>query len=207
MTLKSNHGQSHQHGKGFNMGNAILVNPFVFLTANAIKSSRDAVALAENLFSEVPIKDGIDWIYSALSYKPDPAGTLFGVTQRVITFEVAPFSAMDGAPRTRDVMYVDEDGLYNNVNDVWVVVRGAWQPFAGPGLICGTTRGGDTCAPKNINIEWLKQNTVILCQNLIYIPRNGKIGIVGMGSAVKFASKVNMWSAMSTFWTDDDVLG
>lgn len=188
----------------------LKINPFVFLTANAIRSSKDAVALAENLFSEVQIEDGINWIYSALSYEESALdGTLFGLggEQHVSTVEVAPFSAMEGAPHTDDVMYVDEDGLYNNINDVWIVIRGAWQPFAGAGLVVGTTRSGNTCSPKKINIEWLKQNTIILYQNLIYIPRNGKIGIVGRGSAVQFASKADMWAVESTFWTDDKVLG
>lgn len=184
--------------------NAIRINPFVFLTPNAIQSSKDAVVLAQDLFTELPIEKGIQWIYKALSHAPAPG---FGAAQPVDTFEAAYFDSMNNeVARSGDVMYVDENGLYNNHNDCWIVIRGAWQPFAGAGLIVGTTPSGDSRAPKKVTLDWLKENVIILCQSMIYVPRVERVGFATFGTAAHFAIKTNLCNRDNPFWTDPNVL-
>lgn len=181
------------------MGNALRINPFVFLTMNAIQTTEEAVTLAENLFTEVPVEPGIKWIYKALSHRPEPTGP--GTTQDVDTFEAAYFDSMNNKlAKSGDVMFVDENGLTNNHNDVWIIIRGAWQPFAGAGLVIGTTRSGDTVEPKRIDMAWLKENVVILCQNLIYVPRVQKLAVTPYGSALHFATRSNMCDRAHMIW-------
>lgn len=187
------------------MGNAIRVNPFVFLTPNAIQSHKEAVLLADKLFTEVPMEKGIDWIYKALSHEPE--STAHGAAHPVDTFEAAYFDAMNNdMARSGEVMYVDENGIYNNHNDCWIVIRGAWQPFAGAGLVVGITRSGDSCAPKKVTLDWLKQNVIILVQNMIYVPRVERVGFVPFGTAMHFATKTNMCNRDNRFWTDPHIL-
>lgn len=187
------------------MGKAIKINPFVFLTANAIESHADAAKLAENIFTEVEMEPGIDWIYRELSYTPDNQ-TFFGQPQSVDTFEVASFSAMaNDFGRTGDTLFVDENGLYNNVNDVWIVLRGAWQPFAGPGLVLGTDNRGNSIPPKHVTVDWLQNNCIILVQNLVYIPRVKRLGAV-MGSAVRMVARNNLCDFKNPIWTDPNIL-
>lgn len=185
------------------MGNAIRINPFVFLTMNAIQSTKEAVMLADNLFTEVPVEPGIDWIYKALSHRPEPTGP--GTTQDVDTFEVAYFDAMNNKlAKSGDAMYVDENGLTNNHNDCWIVIRGAWQPFAGAGLVTGTTHAGNTVEPKRIDMGWLKDNVIILCQNLIYIPRTQKLGVTPFGSSLQTAMRSNYCDRDNLIWKLDN---
>jgi len=188
--------------------NAIKINPFCFLTGETIRSNAQASAMAESLFSEVQIDTGIQWIYNALSYAP--TSTQMGMAQPVDTFEAVPFSALDNPSsrnsRTADVMYVDENGLFNNHNDVWIVIRGAWQPFAGGGVVCGTNRAGDTIAPKDITVEWLKNNILILSENMVYSPRVQECFFTPSQTAVTFASKVHMYLYDSPFWTGETLI-
>lgn len=187
------------------MGNAIKINPFVFLTPDAITSHPQANALADGLFTSVEIETGIGWMYKALSHEPE--STAHGAAQPVHSFEAAYFDAMSNdLARTGDVLYVDEEGLFNNHNDCWIVIRGSWQPFAGAGLVVGSTTSGKSVAPKKVNVEWLKQNVIILCQNLIYIPRVGRLGVIRTGRAVQYATRNNLVNRDNPIWTKPNIL-
>ena len=58
--------------------------------------------------------------------------------------------------KKRDTIMVDDEGLYNNEN-IFFAYNGAWQPFAGNGLIVGCNTKGDTIDCK-IDINEVKQN-------------------------------------------------
>jgi len=55
-----------------------------------------------------------------------------------------------------DIIYVDEEGMLKPMMNFFIY-EGAHQPFAGNGLVVGTSRGGKTVAPK-ISVDEVRKN-------------------------------------------------
>jgi hypothetical protein len=56
-----------------------------------------------------------------------------------------------------DTMWVDGEGLLSRPS-AWIIIEGARQPFAGRGVITGETSDGGTCDPKNVTLDWCREN-------------------------------------------------
>lgn len=155
---------------------AFVVDPFAIIQHVVKQEDMDyrgrnlakIVDADPNVFRTAPVGEGIGWMYTELSHPALPEPYL-AAPYKVDHFEVVSFSALTPRVPTGDVMYVDENGLLGNNPLAWIIVRGAWQPFAGKGLVLGTDRNGNSIAPKDTDADWLAKNVMVVFDRYIYI--------------------------------------
>lgn len=67
---------------------------------------------------------------------------------------------------TRDVIFIDEEGMINGHPKAFFWVKGSQTPLAGKGLVIGSDSRGNYISPST-TLEWLHENVVFVSRSPI----------------------------------------
>jgi hypothetical protein len=162
--------------------NAFLIDPYA-IRRHFEDASSSMADVYEQAVREVWIMNNLQGYYAALT-EPN--------VHTVSCVTMVPVGYVDPKLKDDDI-FVDDEGLFNTRN-TWFLLRGYPQPLAGKGLVLGTTRHGNSCAPRKTTLEWLRRNVMLASDNAIFNYRNPDCFELTSGDAVRFWLNNKTWS-------------